>query len=333
MSDVVVFLGPSLTLERAREVLPSARYLPPARQGDVFRALADTPRVLVLIDGVFESVPSVWHHELRAALGGGVHVIGASSMGALRAAELRDEGMRPVGRIARSYADGSRVDDADVALLHADADDGFRGLTVPLVNVEATVAVCVRRRLLTSREARALLRTARATFFKDRSWRGLVDAQRWSQTRRAECFALLRRRLVDQKALDALEALRVARQLMKRKAPEPRLVPLSSFVRRQRLLEVDGETLRRLQRRPDADALAKQGLRTLLLAEFARLAGLDVAFSKRRTRGQALDESMAAAQAVALEALVLSAPERFVSDGPSWLEGLAFEARRRGVFR
>ena len=71
MSDeVIVFLGPSLPLERAREVL-DATYRPPARQGDVFRALAERPRGIVLIDGVFEAVPSVWHHELRAALASG----------------------------------------------------------------------------------------------------------------------------------------------------------------------------------------------------------------------------------------------------------------------
>lgn len=96
MSDVVVFLGPTLPVAEAKQLV-RATFLPPARQGDVFRVLSDRPGVIVLIDGVFEAVPSVWHHELRAALASGVHLVGASSMGALRAAELHGEGMLPVG--------------------------------------------------------------------------------------------------------------------------------------------------------------------------------------------------------------------------------------------
>jgi len=172
MSDeVIVFLGPSLPLERAREVL-DATCRPPARQGDVFRALAERPRGIVLIDGVFEAVPSVWHHELRAALASGVFVLGASSMGALRAAELQRFGMKPIGRIAKAYAAGERIDDADVVLLHGDADSGYRPLTVPLVNVQATLERAVTKRVLSPREARGLHRLAAETSTKSEPGEG-----------------------------------------------------------------------------------------------------------------------------------------------------------------
>ena len=39
-------------------------------------------------DGVFHTERSIWHRELLEAVACGIHVIGASSMGALRAAEL-----------------------------------------------------------------------------------------------------------------------------------------------------------------------------------------------------------------------------------------------------
>lgn len=328
--SVVVFLGPSLPLAQARRVL-SAKYLPPARQGDVFRVLPSRPKVIVLIDGVFEAVPSVWHHELRAALASGVHVIGASSMGALRAAELHGEGMHAVGAIAKSYVDGSRRDDADVALLHGDAESKYRPLTVPLVNVEATVAKC---RGLTRDEKTSLLRAARQSFFKDRTWHSLVAAQRrWDPERREAVLALLRDGVVDQKAIDAVAALRFAKTLQRRKAPVAKVLPLSSFVRRRRLLDAHADEVERLTRLANADELAASGLRTLLLASFAKSAGLEVEAPSARIAGVALDEAAAHAEAVALEQLVLSAPERFVADGPSWLEGLIFEARRHGVWR
>jgi len=330
--DVVVFLGPTLPRAVAKKAL-RARYLPPARQGDVFRVLGSRPKVIVLIDGVFEAVPSVWHHELRAALASGVHVIGAASMGALRAAELHQEGMLPVGAIAGAYLTGTRTDDADVVLLHGDADSGYQPLTVPLVNVEATVRAAVRRRLMTNWEATAFVDRARSVFFKQRTWRRLVQsAPGWDEARRARVLRWLRTHVVDQKAKDALEALEAAATLALRPARPTRVVTFSSFVRRQRLMDAHGEVMAQLQALPDADALAKQGLRRLLLASFAKVAGLTVEASARKgaQRGVALDEALSDAEVEALDALVLSAPERFVADGPTWLEGLALEARLTG---
>lgn len=327
--DVVVFLGPSLPVKEARRVL-RARFLPPARQGDVFRALVDRPRVLVLIDGVFEAVPSVWHHELRAALAAGVHVIGAASMGALRAAELHAEGMLPVGTIAGEYVRGVRIDDADVVLLHGDGESGWRPLTVPLVTIEATLREAVRRRRLSRSLARTLALRARGLFYKERTWRAVVEAL--PRSRREAVLQTLKAHVIDPKALDARRALEVAGLLQRAPGRPERPVRLSSFVRRRRLLDAYPEQLRQLEARPDARELAERGLRTLLLADFARVAGLTVDAGRSRARRLAVDESMAQAEAEALEALVLAAPQRFVADGPSALEGLVFEARRTGLW-
>ncbi|HZH02957.1 MAG TPA: TfuA-like protein, partial [Myxococcaceae bacterium] len=165
----MVFLGPSLPAVEARS-LTSGLLLPPARQGDVWRALALRPRVLVLIDGVFELQPSVWHRELLSALDAGVAVFGASSMGALRAAELDARGMIGIGTIYRGYAERRWVDDADVALLHAGEDDGYRPLTVPLVSVRHVAELAHRHRILTGGEARRLVETAGAMFYQERRW-------------------------------------------------------------------------------------------------------------------------------------------------------------------
>ena len=136
---IVAFLGPSLPAREAK----GFHLLPPARQGDVWRALGLRPRAIALIDGVFEAQPSVWHREILDALDAGVPVVGGASMGALRAAELRTLGMTGVGRIFRWYRDGTVIDDAEVALLHADAEHGYRALTVPLVNVRWSAQRCL----------------------------------------------------------------------------------------------------------------------------------------------------------------------------------------------
>lgn len=327
--DVVVFLGPSLPVKEAGRVLP-ARFLPPARQGDVFRVLVDRPKVIVLIDGVFEAVPSVWHHELRAALASGVHVIGAASMGALRAAELHHEGMIPVGTIAGDYVRGSRTDDADVVLLHGDGDSGWRPLTVPLVTIEATLKEAVRRRRLSRALARTLSLKARSLFYKERTWRAVVGAL--APSKREAALQIIKAHVIDPKALDTRRALEVAGLLRRHPARPVRCVQLSSFVRRRRLIDAYPEQVRRLEARPDAGELTERGLRTLLLADFARMAGLEVDVRRSRARRVADDESAAQAETEALEALVLAAPQRFLPDGPSALEGLVFEARRTGLW-
>jgi len=166
---VIVFLGPSLAASEARAIAP-CKVWPPARQGDIWRALDKRPRAIALIDGVFESQPSVWHHEILDALDAGVPVFGGASMGALRAAELHGRGMVGVGRIFRWYRDGELIDDADVALLHAGAEHGFRALTVPQVNVRWAAEEAVRARVLRRTEARRLVQASARIFYQQRTW-------------------------------------------------------------------------------------------------------------------------------------------------------------------
>jgi hypothetical protein len=64
---------------------------------------------------VFHQSQSVWHKEIGFALMRGVVVIGAASMGALRAAEMHRYGMIPIGKIAQMYVDGEE-DDSLVAM-------------------------------------------------------------------------------------------------------------------------------------------------------------------------------------------------------------------------
>src|SRR5207248_11291167 len=134
--------------------------------GEVWCAMRLKPRAIALIDGVFESQPSVWHHEILDALDAGIAVLGGASMGALRAAELHTRGMIGVGRIFRWFRDGEVIDDAEVALLHGDAEHGYRPLTVPQVNVRWAAREAVRARVIDKSQARALVRNSEKIFYQ-----------------------------------------------------------------------------------------------------------------------------------------------------------------------
>src|SRR5207253_3671063 len=124
MTRAVIFLGPSLPVADAREIL-DAVYLAPAKQSDIVSAIGTyRPEVIGLIDGEFGQSLSVWHKEILYALTRGIHVVGASSMGALRAAETAAFGMIGIGEVYRMYVDGVITDDDEVALAHGLDDAG-----------------------------------------------------------------------------------------------------------------------------------------------------------------------------------------------------------------
>jgi hypothetical protein len=135
---VIVFAGPTLPRKPDavwRSLLGACDLRPPAQRGDVLAALVDRPDALVLIDGYYYSVPAVTHKELLYALDAGVRVFGAASLGALRAAEMAPLGMTGVGRVFDWYRSGAIDGDDEVAILHAAAEQGYRGLTVALVEL------------------------------------------------------------------------------------------------------------------------------------------------------------------------------------------------------
>ena len=78
-----------------------------------------------IVDGYFDTVPSVWHKEILVAMQRGVHVFGASSMGALRAAELHPFGMVGIGQVYEWYRDGTIDADDEVAVAHGPAEFAF----------------------------------------------------------------------------------------------------------------------------------------------------------------------------------------------------------------
>ena len=306
---IVAFLGPSLPAREAK----GFHLLPPARQGDVWRAIALRPRAIALIDGVFESQPSVWHQEILDALDAGIPVVGGASMGALRAAELHTLGMAGAGRIFRWYRDGTVIDDSEVALLHAGAEHGFRPLTVPQVNVRWSA-----RRWLPPRAARALIEASGRIFYQERTLPRVLELvpPRWRE----------RFRLIDLKAEDARQVLRAARAAHGLPV-RPREPPASSFARRRRLLA----TAPAVQ-----SELADAGLRRALLAGWARELGLrasaaEIAAARGTIGGEAAaDELARLAEEVALERLVLAHASRMLNDGPSAVEaGLAEQRLRR----
>jgi len=170
---IVVFLGPSLPREEAERQL-AAEYRPPAKRGDITAAAEDGAAIIGLIDGVFFQDCSVGHREVLAVLRMGVRVVGASSMGALRAAELAPFGMEGVGTIYHWFASGELVSDDEVALTFDPIE--YRPLSEPLVNIRATLADAEARGIIDRETARAVLEAALSLYFPKRTYPAILRA-------------------------------------------------------------------------------------------------------------------------------------------------------------
>lgn len=175
MKRTVVFAGPSIHgVDPA--LLKGMVVVPPAGRGDILCALADGAEVIGLIDGLFDTKPAVWHKEILYALSRGVPVLGAASMGALRAAECSAFGMIGIGGIYEDYATGRRVADADVGVAHAPAELGYQPLSVALVDVEATLAEMLGRGRISAALHELFVARARGLHFKERTWEAVLGA-------------------------------------------------------------------------------------------------------------------------------------------------------------
>jgi hypothetical protein len=202
-----IFAGPSLAM--AGELSAEGLVIrPPAKQGDVYRAVREGAQIIGIIDGFFEQVAPVWHKEILYALSRGVTVFGAASMGALRAVECEPFGMIGMGRVFERFRSGISFDDADVAQVHGPAELGYVAVSEALVNVCFTLEALQADGSLSIAEAKKLHTAAARMFFKERTWRRLIAASDLSPIRKGEVNDMIRSKAFNQKQVDAFRLLR-----------------------------------------------------------------------------------------------------------------------------
>ncbi len=212
MQKIVVFLGPSMPLDEARSIL-EADYRPPAKRGDVLKAARNGADIICLIDGVFFQDSSVAHKEILEALRLGIKVIGASSMGALRAAEMNAYGMEGVGEIYEAYRRGELISDDEVALIFDPVT--LEPLSEPLVNIRHNLRLSVEYGYLDDKTADQLLEIARSIYFPSRTYEQLIKNAkgRISDDGLERFRRFLNEKRADLKRKDARKALIRAREL------------------------------------------------------------------------------------------------------------------------
>jgi hypothetical protein len=211
--NVFIFTGPTISAAEASTEL-KAVYLPPAAEGDVYRVALHRPQVIGIIDGYFQSVPTVRHKEILWAMNCGIHVFGSASMGALRAAELLPFGMEGVGAVFELYRDGILEDDDEVAVAHGPAETGFVSASEAMVNIRQTLRKAERHGVISTELRVTLEKIGKELFYPDRNYSTLLRHASENGSSQAELTKLqqwLVNHCVNQKREDALLMLRVIR--------------------------------------------------------------------------------------------------------------------------
>jgi hypothetical protein len=165
--DCTIFVGPTLNgteaLRRLRD-LP-VECLPPARRGDMEALVARAaPGHVAIVDGTFHMFPAIGHAEIRTAIRRGWTVWGLASMGAIRAREMRDLGVRGYGRVFDRFVREDDFRDDEVALLHG-AESPYRAATEPLIHMREAVQDLVEQGVISRSDAEHIVGELSAMWF------------------------------------------------------------------------------------------------------------------------------------------------------------------------
>ncbi|MBI4813430.1 MAG: TfuA-related McrA-glycine thioamidation protein [Methanobacterium sp.] len=208
---IVVFIGPSLPLKEAKKIL-DAEYHPPVARDDVAVLLNDPPDIIGIIDGVFYQQPAVSHREILRALEAGVTIVGGSSMGALRSAELDYAGMIGIGTVYQKYRDGIIESDDDVSIVFNPLTHEL--LSEALVSMNHNFQMAEKEGIITLNEVETLYQTAKNIYYPQRTYPRILKDSKLEENKKKDLKDFLDSKGTDIKAEDARKVLKYIKTMV-----------------------------------------------------------------------------------------------------------------------
>ncbi|HLN34458.1 MAG TPA: TfuA-like protein [Nitrososphaeraceae archaeon] len=183
MSIPIVFLGPSLSIEKARKII-NAEFLPPAKKGDFIKlSLISEKKIIILIDGVFlQDYPPTPIEVFQVVNKNNFQVYGASSLGALRAVELEKFGMKGYGQVFELFKKNIINSDDEVAVTF---DNSYNLLSEAMIDIRYNLFLAFKKGIIDKETKQLITRTAKKIYFPFRSYENIVkkSIELYSDTR------------------------------------------------------------------------------------------------------------------------------------------------------
>lgn len=171
-SRPIIFLGPSLSIEKAKKIL-EADYRKPAKKGDLFQLIFNETKIVGLIDGYFlQDYPPTPIEVYNLVKKKETKVYGSSSLGALRAVELSKYGMIGVGKIFNLFRNGILDSDDEVAVTFTDYSD-YK--SEALIDIRYNLFLAQKMKVIDKEVKRIILRVSKQTYFPYRTYTDILD--------------------------------------------------------------------------------------------------------------------------------------------------------------
>ncbi len=174
MKEHIVYLGPTLSREEASKIL-DADYRDPAKKGDFLRLAhtSDEKRYVGFIDGVFlhDYPPSpieVYHLATRK----NIELVGASSLGALRAVELEKFGMKGIGKIFQLYKNGIINADDEVAVTFVRGKNILQ--SEAMIDIRFNLFLAYKKGIISRQTKKRFVKVAKNIYFPFRNYDDII---------------------------------------------------------------------------------------------------------------------------------------------------------------
>ena len=174
MNKPIVYLGPTLSREEAIKIL-DADYRDPAKKGDFLMLSRDSDekKYIGFVDGVFlhDYPPSpieVYHLATRK----NIELIGASSLGALRAVELEKFGMKGIGKIFQLYKNGIINADDEVAVTFVRENNILQ--SEAMIDIRFNLFLAYKKGIITNQTKKRFAKIAKKIYFPFRNYEDII---------------------------------------------------------------------------------------------------------------------------------------------------------------
>jgi TfuA protein len=175
MNKPIIFLGPSLSHEKARQIF-QADFRGPAKKGDLLRvsSIVDDTTVVCLVDAVFlQDYPPSPIEVYQLMLNKNIKLFGAASLGALRAVELEKFGMIGIGKIFELYKKGKITADDEVAVTFVEGEHQLQ--SEAMIDIRFNLFLAHRMGIINEITKKTIAKVAKNIYFPYRNYTDILD--------------------------------------------------------------------------------------------------------------------------------------------------------------
>jgi TfuA protein len=219
MNLPIIFLGPSLQINKAKKII-QADFRPPAKKGDFINlSLLSEKREIVLIDGVFlQDYPPTPIEVFQVINNKNFKVYGASSIGALRAVELEKFGMKGIGKIFELFKKNIVNSDDEIAVTF---DSDYNLLSEAMIDIRYNIFLGWRKGIIDKETKQIMIKLAKRIYFPFRTYENIIKKSHHLFPSKEKYISRFNEYIVvnrvSLKELDAIRALKYISSLTKNK--------------------------------------------------------------------------------------------------------------------